>query len=109
MLSRLLLARPLLRFPVLTAGQARSFAASNIVYAPVEQPSGAFDVKKVYFLLKVKSKNPIQWKKEHDIKVDVGPTSIEPEPIMRFENIPNVPQQVLDTLAKDGITVPSLG
>ena len=47
MLSRWLLA---VRFPVLTARQARPFSASNIVYAPVEQPSGAFDVEKVYFL-----------------------------------------------------------
>lgn len=58
-------------------------------------------------MLEFKSTKLFQWKKEHDIKVDIGRTSIEPEPIMRFENIPNVPQQVLDRLAKDGITEPS--
>ena len=49
MLSRLLPARHLVRLPILTIKQARPFSASNIVYAPVEQPSGAFDVEKVYF------------------------------------------------------------
>ena len=49
MLSRLLPARHLVRLPILTIKQARPFSASNIVYAPVEKPSGAFDVEKVYF------------------------------------------------------------